>query len=298
MSLFQEIKTIFIPKKLWILRLYVALLTFISEGLLALYIGLSIYNLITSQSVLGNVILGVAGFYLVWVCLALLLVAQVVTLFLNIHDNVQDLRNKALDPNFSINIEDDKEKNQSNSLKSLVTITAVILSIIFSFVNLNRSANSRASNRESGAIGNKRENSTTIFSDTLQKNGIKNQQHIKLSDFYGNWYYEQKNGWFFKFEISDSKVLYLEYRMSGNEILSLEILNSQDYVTLSFSKNEITDTDSDRAGCKTTVGYLKFVSNNELQFIPTGQDPCGYLNDNNGLGVFKNGNILKLKRIS
>lgn len=297
MSLFQEIKTMFIPKKLWILRLYVALLTFISEGLLALYIGLSIYNLITSQSVLGNVVLGLAGFYLVWVCLALLFVAQVVTLFLNIHDNVQDLRNKALDPNFSINIVDDKEKNQSNSLKSLVTITAVILSIIFSFVNFNRSANSSPSNRESRGIRSKLENSTTISSDAVQRNSIKNEKHIKLSDFYGNWYYEQKNGWFFKLEISETAVLYQAYRMPGNEILNPVVGNSQDYVILSFTKNEITDANSDRAGCKTTVGYLKFISNNELQFIPTGQDPCGYLNDNDGLGVFKNGNIIKLNKI-
>jgi len=92
-------------------------------------------------------------------------------------------------------------------------------------------------------------------------------------------------------------VLYQEYRMPGNEILSPKIVNSQDYVALSFSTNEITDTDSDKDGCKTTVGYLEFVNNNELQFMPTGQDPCGYLNDNTGLGVFKNGNIIKLNKI-
>lgn len=297
MSSFEEIKKLFTPKKLWILRLYVALLTFFVEALLALYIGLSVYNVITSKSVLGNVVLGVAGFYLVWSCLALLFVAQVVTLFLNIHDNIQDLRNKAIDPYFSVNIEEDKEKNQSIALKSLVTITAVIISIIFSFVNLNHNTNSRSSNKESQGLHNKQDNSTLISDQEQQEIKEEIKQQIVYSDFYGKWNYEL-NGWFFILEISETTVLYQEYRMPGNEILNLTIDPPRDDVILSFSQNEITNTHSEKDGCKTIVGYLKLLNNNELQLIPTGHDPCGYMNNNTGLGVFKNGNTIKLKRVS
>jgi hypothetical protein len=136
---FKEIiKTALIPKKLWVLRFYERFLTFIVELTLVSYILVSIYNLIKNDYFLGDLILGYAGFYVVSVCLAILFVTQVVSLFLNIHDNIEDVRNKNIDPNFSIDIEADKENKQESSVRTLVTIISIVLAIILSFVNLNR----------------------------------------------------------------------------------------------------------------------------------------------------------------
>ena len=132
------IKTALIPKKLWVLRFYERLLTFIVELTLVSYILVSIYNLIKNDNFLGDLILGYAGFYVVSVCLAILFVTQVVSLFLNIHDNIEDVRNKNIDPNFSIDIVADKENKQESSVRTLITIISIVLAIILSFVNLNR----------------------------------------------------------------------------------------------------------------------------------------------------------------
>ncbi len=134
----SEFKKLFIPKKLWILRLYVALLTYLVELLLFVYLVVSIYNLISNNNLLGDLILGYSGFYVVSVCLAILFVTQVVSLFLNIHDNIEDVRNKNIDPNFSIDIAADKEKKQESSVRTLFTIISIVLAIILSLVNLNR----------------------------------------------------------------------------------------------------------------------------------------------------------------
>ncbi len=140
-----KFKNLFTPKKLWILRLYVALLTYLVEILLVIYVVLSLYNLLAQDNAFGDLILGYAGLYLVWICLAILFVAQVVSLFLNIHDNIEDVRNKAIDPEFSIDVASEKEKNKESSISSVVMITTIILAIILSFVNLNRNNNSNLS---------------------------------------------------------------------------------------------------------------------------------------------------------
>jgi hypothetical protein len=145
--MFKELKKLLMPRKLWILRLYIALLTFIVEFLLGAYVLISIYNLITSDNALGDLVLGYAGLYLVWVCLAILFVIQIVYLFLNIHDNIEDVRNKAINPDFAVDLKEEKEKSTEASLSSIGTITIIVLSIILSFVNLNRQ-NDELSKRE------------------------------------------------------------------------------------------------------------------------------------------------------
>jgi hypothetical protein len=63
MSLYKELKKQLVPRKLWVLRLYCTLLSFIAEVLLALYVGFSLYSLFVSKEFLGNFILGIAGVY-------------------------------------------------------------------------------------------------------------------------------------------------------------------------------------------------------------------------------------------
>jgi len=151
----SSLKNLFTPQKLWILRLYVALLTYLVEILLVIYLALSFYNLITQDNILGDLILGYAGLYLVWICLAILFVAQVVSLFLNIHDNIEDVRNKAVIPDFAIDLEEEKEKGRDAKIRSIATIVVIVLSIILSFVNLNReNTDSKFSQFESGLFGN------------------------------------------------------------------------------------------------------------------------------------------------
>ncbi len=144
--MFKELKKLLMPRKLWMLRLYIALLTLIVEFLLGAYVLISIYNLITSDNALGDLVLGYAGLYLVWVCLAILFVIQVVSLFLNIHDNIEDVRNKAINPAFAVDLKEEKEKSTEASLSSIGTIAIIVLSIILSFVNLNRNYSVNESN--------------------------------------------------------------------------------------------------------------------------------------------------------
>jgi len=151
----KEIRKHLIPRKLWILRLYIAILTFIVEFLLGAYVLVSIYNLIASDNALGDIVLGYAGLYLVWICLAILFVVQVVSMFLNIHDNIEDVRNKAVIPDFAIDLEEEKEKGRDAKIRSIATIVVIVLSIILSFVNLNRENTvSKFSQFESGLFDN------------------------------------------------------------------------------------------------------------------------------------------------
>jgi hypothetical protein len=137
MNILEFVKNQLLPKKLWMLRFYVTLLTILAEVILFAYIGLSLYNLMTSDEILGNLILGYGGLYLVWVCLVILFVAQVVSLFLNIHDNIEDVRNKAIDPEYKFDLSEDRERGKIKMMKSIFIIAAIGLSIVLSIVNLN-----------------------------------------------------------------------------------------------------------------------------------------------------------------
>jgi hypothetical protein len=151
----KEIRKHLIPRKLWILRLYIAILTFIVEFLLGAYVLVSIYNLIASDNALGDIVLGYAGLYLVWICLAILFVVQVVSMFINIHDNIEDVRNKAVILDFAIDLEKEKEKGRDAKIRSIATIVVIVISIILSFVNLNRENTvSKFSQFESGLFDN------------------------------------------------------------------------------------------------------------------------------------------------
>jgi len=169
----SNIKTLITPKKLWILRLYVALLTYLVEILLVIYVLLSLYNLLAQDNAFGDLILGYAGLYLVWICLAILFVAQVVSLFLNIHDNIEDVRNKAIDPDFSIDVASEREKNKESSISSVVMIITIILAIILSFVNLNRQNVS----------------TENTYQEDLSTNSDKNLLNINdaLGNIFNNW---------------------------------------------------------------------------------------------------------------
>jgi hypothetical protein len=138
MNFFDEIKHLFTPKKLWLLRLYLALLTYIVDFFLIFYIVLSFYNIVTSENILGNLFLGFAGFYIVSVCIGILFIIQVVSMFLNIHDNIEDIREKTMNPSYSVDIGAEKEKNKESSLRSVITIVSIILSIILSLANINK----------------------------------------------------------------------------------------------------------------------------------------------------------------
>lgn len=135
-ELFYKIKKASKIRKLWMLRFYVISLNYLVEIILALYVGLSIYNFLTSKSVLGNLVLGITGLYLVWTCLAILFISQLVTMFINIHDNIEDVRNKMVNPDFQVNLNDEKDLEESFRWKSLATIIAIVLAIIFSIFNL------------------------------------------------------------------------------------------------------------------------------------------------------------------
>ena len=125
-----------LPKKLWLLRAYVVILIGFAEVILTLYVGFSIVNSISGQSILGDVIMGIAGLYLVILSLGILLSSQIILLFIGIHDNVDDMRKKALDENYKVNLIQEKEKDSLSTFNSFFTIALIVLSILFSTLNL------------------------------------------------------------------------------------------------------------------------------------------------------------------
>lgn len=136
----------FMPKKLWLLRLYIVFLTYLVKFVLIAYIGFSLYNLTSSGSFFGNLILGLAGFYIVFSCIATLFIAQIVSLFLNIHDNIEDVRNKTVNPNFIPRSSDEDEESSQSS--SYFIIIIILFSLIFSYANLNNNVTTNKSETE------------------------------------------------------------------------------------------------------------------------------------------------------
>lgn len=131
-----EITKAITPKKLWLLRLYVKLINVFVQLILTTYIIFTIINTVKSNSEFIGLVLGYFGFYLVWTCLAVLIISEVISLFINIHDNIEVVRNKTIDPNFVVDLDAEKEKNKETSIISIITIVIIVLSIIFSFANL------------------------------------------------------------------------------------------------------------------------------------------------------------------
>ena len=126
----------FLPKKLWLLRAYVSFLIGFTELLLSLYVIISIINFFSRKTLLGDFVLGLGGLYLVAVSLSILFVAQIILLFIGIHDNIDDMRKKALDENFTVDLVAEKEKENSNIIHSVFLIAVIVLSILFSILSL------------------------------------------------------------------------------------------------------------------------------------------------------------------
>ena len=126
----------FLPKKLWLLRAYVSFLIGFTELLLSLYVIISIINFFSRKTLLGDIVLGLGGLYLVAVSLSILLIAQIILLFIGIHDNIDDMRKKALDESFTVDLVAEKEKENSNIIHSVFLIAVIVLSILFSILSL------------------------------------------------------------------------------------------------------------------------------------------------------------------
>jgi hypothetical protein len=124
------------PKKLWLLRAYVSFLIGFIKLLLMVYVLISLINLFSNKTILGDIVLGLGGVYLVAVSLSVLLIAQIILLFIGIHDNIDDMRNKALDQNYTVDMVAEKEKENSNMINSIFMITLIVLSILFSILSL------------------------------------------------------------------------------------------------------------------------------------------------------------------
>ena len=284
------------PKKLWLLRSYIKFLNFFVALILIGYIGFSIYNLFGSGSTILSFLIGAGGVYIVLVSLSVLLVAQTIMLFIGIHDNVDDIRKKTLDPEFMVDLTAEKQKDQSNALNSLFLLVVICLAILCSILNMTVGVE----------VKNKRESDSSqnnIFDEEKLKKDILTEQERKeklYSNFLGFWEYDNGNGWEFTLEIrEDYKVLYLETRQQdGHEILQPRIPggSTNNSIYLDFNGREYGGEFPQN--CKTNVGVLDYLNEDYINFRVTGDDPCGVLNDNGGIGVFKLGNVLKLKRFS
>jgi hypothetical protein len=173
----SEYKNILKPGKLWLLRLYIVVLTFLVKFVLVAYIGFSLFNLTSSGSFFGNLILGLAGFYIVFSCIATLFIVQIVSLFLNIHDNIEDVRNKAIDSNFIPSSTSVNEK--SSHASSIFLISIIILSLILSYANLNNNNNPKENNDLNSTSeykkykkGNEIEGGTIYWLDETEEHGL------------------------------------------------------------------------------------------------------------------------------
>jgi hypothetical protein len=204
-----------------------------------------------------------------------------------------------------------------NGRKSIVVLLFLILLIPFYFVenkflnqpavdnsklenvasekpNIEQSTNDK-SNLEQSNISNK-ENLVYNNSENEISKSTETKKEIDIAGFLGSWHYELENGWFFNFEVQRDKILYQEYRMGcGYEILLPRINKDMNWISLDFYQNECTQEIVNSQNCNYSVGYLKFL-NGDLCFFVGDGDPCGYINNAGGLGVFKSGNVLKLKK--
>ena len=281
------------PKKLWLLRSYIKYLNFFVALILIGYIGFSIYNLFGSGSTILSFLIGAGGVYIVLVSLSVLLVAQTIMLFIGIHDNVDDIRKKTLDPEFMVDLTAEKQKDQSNALNSLFLLVVICLAILCSILNMTVGVE----------VKNKREyvnSQNSVIENNNSENDIskstETKKEIDIADFLGSWHYELENGWFFNFEVQRDKILYQEYRMGcGYEILLPRINKDMNWISLDFYQNECSQDIVNSQNCNNSVGYLKFL-NGDLCFVVGDGDPCGRINNNNELGVFKSGNVLKLEK--
>ena len=123
-------------KKLWLLRAYITLLETVAQLLLVCYIASSLYVwVLSSNSFWTSILLGAGGSYIVYLSIVVLITAQIIQLFLNIHDDVSDMRLKAINPDVELkadNYEETKQK-QYKSIGSIITMAIAILVLIINF---------------------------------------------------------------------------------------------------------------------------------------------------------------------
>lgn len=142
-----EITKAITPPKLWLLRIYIKLISVIVPLILVTYIIVTIANLSNQineyyvSKDLIDILVGYFGFYLVWLSFVILLISEIINLFLNIHDYTEDMAKKAVNPNFALDLDAEKEKNKDTSISAIITIAIIILSIFFSLININRQNN-------------------------------------------------------------------------------------------------------------------------------------------------------------
>ena len=141
-----------LPKKLWLLRAYVAFLIGLIELLLTLFVLVSIINLFTEKTLLGDLLLGLGGLYLVTVSLGVLMISQIILLFIGIHDNIDDMRKKALDQNYTVDLVAEKQQATSHIFHVVFLISVIILSIIFSALSLTGLTNGAQKNYKEKAL--------------------------------------------------------------------------------------------------------------------------------------------------
>jgi hypothetical protein len=114
-------------KKLWLIRIYILILQVLAELALVLYIFVSLSNMVSDKgaTTFGNIILGSAGFIIVVCSLSILFLTQIIQLFVGIHDNIEDIRNKTIHPETIIF----ENPNKTPSLYSHDFFQAVIIVI-------------------------------------------------------------------------------------------------------------------------------------------------------------------------
>lgn len=125
------------PRKLWLLRFLLAVITFLVKLALTVYVVIAIYNLFSSKSVGGGFLLGVTGLSMVWGCISILLVVELFMLFINIHDNVEDIRRRSVDPEFQFDLKKDKERENEKDIGAVFLISIIVLAVILSLANFN-----------------------------------------------------------------------------------------------------------------------------------------------------------------
>jgi hypothetical protein len=131
--------------------------------------------------------------YVVSLGIGLLFLSQVVSLFLNIHDNIEDVRNKTINPDFSVDLEIEKESSFTANINSIIVIITIITAIILASINLTR--------HHSGYEGN---NSTSFNSE----NQLESSENYKIGD-------EKDGGIVFEIDLSGKNGLIVDKQDLG-----------------------------------------------------------------------------------
>ena len=126
-----------LPKvKLRFLRYYLAFSEYFIEFILFTYVLLSVYYLFTgSHGALANIVIGLTGVYIIGISLSVLFVTQLVRLFIGIHDNVAEIKEKAFTPDYTGNPNIEGKNPLLGGIGDTVAIVLVVSSILFTIIN-------------------------------------------------------------------------------------------------------------------------------------------------------------------